>query len=238
MDKIQAFKIMDNKQSQLCIGFDLTGTPEDNLSTALEIIDTTYDLVAAYKPNRQYWLGNSLENLKELTDRIHRHNSFAIIDHKLSDIGSTNEAALIHSKLEGFDFITISPFPGNLEASYRIARELDLGLIALVMMSNKEAIWMKSSGSYKMWAEQSSKFADGIVIGTTNHVDEKLLKEIYEIIPDTLVLAPGLGKQGGNVGYLKEIYGNNVLFNVSRGISLSDDYRLAAENFNEEIKRT
>ena len=229
---------MEDKGSQLCIGLDLTGKPEDNLNTALEIIDTTHDLVAAYKPNRQYWLGNSSENLREITDRIHRHKSFAIIDHKLSDIGSTNEAALIHCKLEGFDFITISPFPGNLEGSYRIARELDLGLIALVMMSNKEAVWMKSSGSYKMWAEQSSKFADGIVLGTTNHVDEKLLTEIHELNPDTMVLAPGLGKQGGNVGFLKEIYGGQVLFNVSRGISLSDNYRSAAENYYEEIKST
>ncbi len=238
MNKIQAFKIVEVKGSQLCIGLDLVGTPEDNLSTALEIIDSTHDLAAAYKPNRQYWLGNSFENLKEITDRIHRHNCFAIIDHKLSDIGSTNEAALRHSKLEGFDFITISPFPGNLEDSYNIASQIDLGLIALVMMSNTEAVWMKTSGIYKMWAEQSSNFADGIVLGTTNHVDEKLLTEIHHIIPDTLVLAPGLGKQGGNVWFLKEIYGDKVLFNVSRGISLSDDYREAAEKYFQEIKNT
>ncbi len=237
MNKKQAISLMRSNNSQLCIGLDLNTKEEDKLGTALEIIDTTHDLAAAYKPNRQYWMGFSIDDMKQLTDRIRKYNCFSIIDHKLSDIGSSNEVALQYCKAEGFDFITVSPFPGNMEENSNIALDLDIGLISLVLMSNPTASWMKISKKYRDWAEEAELFADGIVVGTTNHVTTDVLQEISILTPNSFVLAPGIGKQGGNADDLKKIFGERVLFNVSRGISQAENVRDASEEYYAMINK-
>ena len=231
MDRDTALKVMRDKGSQLCIGLDLRVADEDKVNTALEIIDQSYDLTSAYKPNRQYWLGFSRDDMKLITDRIKHHNCISIIDHKLSDIGSSNKASFTYAKSEGFDMITVSPFPGNMKENKLITSTLGLGIISLVLMSNPSAIWMSQSGYYRNWAEDAEKFADGIVVGTTNHVSVKHMEEIARLTPNSIVLAPGIGKQGGNVEEVKQIFGDRALFNVSRGISMADNIREAAENY-------
>lgn len=231
MDRDAALEVMQKKGSQLCIGLDLRVPDGDKVNTALDIIDQTHDLTSAYKPNRQYWLGFSRDDMKEITDRIKHYNCFSIIDHKLSDIGSTNEASLTYAKGEGFDMITVSPFPGNMGENQQIASSLGLGLISLVLMSNRTAVWMSQSGYYKIWAEEAEKFADGIVIGTTNHVNLEHMKIVAELTPSTIVLAPGIGKQGGDVKEIRHAFGERALFNVSRGITMADNVREATEKY-------
>ena len=229
MNKRFAFNAMKNNNSSLCVGLDLTG--DGKLERALEIIDITQDLAAAYKPNRQYWLGSTTDEIKLLTSRISKFNCISIIDHKLSDIGSTNETALIQASMENFDFMTVSPFPGNMEENSGFAKKLKIGLISLVLMSNPQATWMIESNMYKTWAREAENYCSGLVVGTTNHVTSKEMEIVAEASPSTFVLAPGLGKQGGDPSKLRSVFGDRLLFNVSRGISQANDIRDAAEHY-------
>ncbi len=233
MNRSKAIDIMREKNSQLCIGLDLT--TDDKLNEAYTIIDATAEFAAAYKPNRQYWLGTSISEMQKLNDYIHKVGSFSIIDHKLSDIGSSNIVALMHAKEEGFDFITVSPFPGNLLETSEFAHSIDLGIITLVVMSNPGAKWMLEHEQYLKWASDAEVYSDGIVIGTTNHVTSDVIKKIAELF-NGFVLAPGLGKQGGTPDELLSIMGDRVLFNVSRGITQAENYYKAARMYYSLIK--
>lgn len=235
---LEISRLLQNmQQSQLCIGLD--PNPADSvterLQTILEIVDATHEYAIAYKPNRQFLLGFSLDEMQELTSTIHQYHKVAIIDHKLSDIGSSNRAALQWSAQEGYDFITVSPFPGNLKETAEYAQETDIGIIALTLMSNPEAKWMLN-GFYQQSALGAEKYAQGIVIGTTDHITEDVLEQIAYLAPTPFVLAPGLGKQGGNPYALLQIFGNRVMFNVSRGISQAENYAEAAQAFYSQIE--
>ena len=234
MDSKTALSLMEKNNSQLCIGLDLNLKHEDRLSSALEIIDLTHDLAAAFKPNRQFWLGFTLEDMRELNSRIKKYNCFSIIDHKLSDIGSSNTMALQRSKDEGFDMITVSPFPGNLISTCEVARNIGIGVIALVVMSNPEAKWMIDK-NFIEWVKDAELVADGIVVGTTNHITSDIIEKISKIASSPIVLAPGLGHQKGKISAIHRFFKNRALYNVSRGISESKDKRAAAENFYQQI---
>ena len=63
----------------------------------------------------------------------------AILDHKLNDIGSTNNSAMYWIKEMGFDAFTFSPFAGNTKETVETAHMKDLGVIVLTLMSNPKA---------------------------------------------------------------------------------------------------
>lgn len=226
---------MREEKKHLCVGLDLKGETEGKITKAFEIIEQTKEFAVAYKPNRQFWLGLSLDQMIEINNQIHNYKCVSIIDHKLSDIGSSNEPAMTYSKKEGFDFMTISPFPGNMKNNFEFASKIDIGLINLVLMSNPEAEWMVKSKSYLQWAEQAEKWSDGIVVGTTNHVTKNEIQNIHQRCPSNFVLALGLGAQGGKVDDLLSVYHDQVLFSVSRGISNSENYYEAALKFHSII---
>ncbi len=226
-----------SKESQLCIGIDppVTLPIEDRISMALELVDKTWDLAVAYKLNRQFFLGATTEQMEEINQRIHKHPAISIMDHKLSDVGSSNLAALIAISEEGFDMLTVSPFPGNAEQTSTEASKLGLEIILLTIMSNPEAKYLVegSPAPYEKWASDAQKFASGMVIGTTNHIKESHLRRVKEIAPDPFVLAPGLGSQGGKPELLQKIFGEKVIFTVSRGIMHAKDWREASEKYRE-----
>ncbi len=229
--------LVSAKDSQLCIGIDPpTNVPiEERVEFALEIIDETWDLAVAFKLNRQFFLGTSIEEMRRITDRIHRHPTLAIMDHKLSDIGSSNQAALHWISEEHFDMVTISPFPGNTEVTSAYAKSMGLETILLTLMSNAEAFYMVqgSPAPFEQWAKEAQKFCSGMVVGSTGHIQKNHLLTIKNIAPDPFVLAPGLGKQGGSVNNLKEVFGEKVIFSVSRAIMEAKDRRERAEYYRE-----
>jgi orotidine-5'-phosphate decarboxylase len=229
--------LIQSENSQLCIGLDLLGTIDEKLKQAEEIIDATAEFAIAYKPNRQYWLDASFNEIRQLTELIHASNSAAIIDHKLSDIGSSNERALITLSQENFDYYTFSPFAGNLLETINIAKSLELGTITLVAMSNPDAEWMITSNMYKIWSKMTNNLSEGIVVGSTNHIGNDVLHEIKSNNTSSFVLAPGLGHQGGSLDLLSKIFGDRVLYTVSRGISSQNDYSKAAKHYHSLIMK-
>ena len=232
MDPNTILTKIDENGSQLCVGLDFR--EGNKLDLAKQVIEETAEYAVAYKPNRQFWLGYNLSQMQELTRYIKKHNCISIIDHKLSDIGSSSIEALKHSEKEGFDLITISPYPGNFEEMCIASKEIGIGLIALIMMSNPQAEWMLKS-PYLDWAKIANDHKTGIVIGTTNHVTEDIITSISEVYNSGIVLAPGLGSQGGKVDTLIKYFDKRILFNVSRGIIYSDNYALAAKDYHNQI---
>ncbi len=248
------------KKSNLCIGIDPVsiffkevdsiprkyfekGSESDGMKKfCLDIIENTSEYACAYKINSQFVLPFSLKDLSEITSKIQSKGCVSIFDLKLSDIGTSNESAIYWIKKAGFDAFTFSPFAGNLEETIRLAHDSKLGVITLALMSNPSAkVFMRDSQingkrGYEWICEEVKKHAgDGVVVGATNNQREML--EIREIIGnETVVLIPGIGKQGGDLETVKEA-GENILVNVGRDIIYSDEPEEKAKEYFKMIRR-
>ena len=176
------------------------------------IIDSTHDLVVAYKPQIAHYEEQGLEGFKALEKTINylhkKHPEVStIIDAKRADIGSTNDsyAKAFFDKL-GFDAITVNPYFGK-EALKSFLDYKDHGIIILVRTSNpgagefQDIKNQKGEPLYLTVAKNVSKNWNtngncAIVVGATY---PKELASIRKIIGDMPILIPGIGAQGGDV---------------------------------------
>ncbi|MFX0063324.1 MAG: orotidine 5'-phosphate decarboxylase [Candidatus Hermodarchaeota archaeon] len=240
--------VYEEKKSILCVGLDVavlgqrpsrTIPPEtDRLDFMLDLLEKVSPYCMAVKPNRQYVLGLTTAELSTFNKKVHELGLISIIDHKLSDIGSTNDSALFWINKEGFDALTFSPFAGNTRGAAEKAHEYGLGLIVLTLMSNPEAKWMITESingklAYRFYAEEVQNWADVAVVGATGHVKLEHIKEIKQIIGNKLILAPGVGAQGGDAEKLIQICGSELLINVGRAIIYDPDPAKKAKEFND-----
>jgi orotidine-5'-phosphate decarboxylase len=201
---------------------------ETLLNFSMDIIEQVSDYCCSVKPNTQYYLGHS-EVLRKVAKRIHEEGMLAILDHKLSDIGSSNGSALYWTQKMGFDAFTFSPFAGNTHKTVEKAHERDLGVIVLTLMSNPEAeeLMVKTTVDgqpYYLYTANMVKNsrADGCVVGLTCFVEDSYIKNIREVVGDrTVFLLQGLGPQGGEAKKIK--YARNPLVSLGRAIIYSDD---------------
>jgi len=126
-------KARDEKNSVLCIGLDPSPSEvreEEVLQYCLEIVEKTSDYAAAFKPNSQFVLFSlRVRELRELTREIRSHDCISILDHKLSDIGFSNDAAIQNIRASGFDAFTASPYPGNIKETSDLAHREKLGAV-------------------------------------------------------------------------------------------------------------
>jgi len=141
--------VVDKKNSVLCAGLDPAefsmGRGEKGLlegvnkrDWALKYVESVAPYAAVLKPNFQYWKGRgNVKDLMEITLLAHSLDLVVIDDSKLADIGSTNDAGMFYAA-ERADAVTFSPFAGNIKEATQQARNRDLGLISMVLMSNPE----------------------------------------------------------------------------------------------------
>jgi orotidine-5'-phosphate decarboxylase len=172
----------------------------------LSVIEATTPYAPVIKPNAQflvYLLG--LQDMKEIVDAVHAGGSLALLDAKLSDIGTTMDAGLYWIDQLGFDAVTFSPFPGyenGVDAVYRWAEERDKGIFALCRMSNPgthdyQSRLMDGEKFYIRLARDAFNHgSNGYVVGCT--ASEELGDVRAVIGEEPLILAPGLGAQGGD----------------------------------------
>jgi len=248
-------RIREEKNSVLCIGLDpalpklrkdnvisvdyKADTPSETIMNfCLDIIEKTSSSACAFKLNSQYILFylNS-EHLKELNQKIHDYGSISIIDHKLSDIGSSNKAGIYSAKEGGFDAITFSPFAGNIRESTEECHSQGLGIFVLTLMSNPEANIQKEfrqdgTPLYE-WVLREAKEADGLVVGLTENVTDREIQRIREMAGDKILLCPGIGVQQGSI---EKIPQGNSLINVGRGIIYSGNPARKAKEFRQLLK--
>ena len=209
------------------------GESEGLKEFCLNIIEAVTPYAPVIKPNAQflvYALG--YDGLKEIADKIHEGNSLALLDIKLSDIGSTIDAGLYWIERLGYDAVTFSPFPGyenGVDAIYYWSEKKQKGIFALCRMSNPgthdyQSRKMDGEEFYKRLARDAFNHgSNGYVVGCTASEE---LKEIREIIgEETLILSPGLGAQGGDpetaLKYGTNSNGEGLLVSSSRGINFA-----------------
>jgi len=257
LEKFQKSK--KGKNSILCIGLDpatarlreknvipaerLKDKEENDakLDFCLDLLEKVSDFACAAKPNMQYVMDFTKQQHQKLNKAIHDKGMFSILDHKLGDIGASNQSGMFNIKEFGYDAITYNPFSGNIEEVMKFAGQYGLGIIVLTLMSNPEAVFFMKEASiqgkpgYMFIAEKIKEFrADGAVIGTTGHVTIEEIKQIRQTIgQDKLILFPGVGAQGGDAAKVIEAGGDNIIINVGRAVMYADKPGKAAKEYND-----
>ena len=250
------------KQSFLCIGLDvdLNKIPKHLLNQHdpifafnKAIIDATHHLCVAYKPNTAFYEAYGLKGWKALEKTIKYLNDeyseiFTIADAKRGDIGNTSTmyAKAFFEDL-AFDSVTVAPYMGKDSVEPFLAFQ-DKHTIMLALTSNQGAFdfqtrQVEGQELYKHVIETSKTWDNAenlmYVVGATK---AEYLAEIRQIIPDSFLLVPGVGAQGGNLQDVCK-YGMNpqvgLLINSSRGIiyaSQDEDFAEAAAQKAQELQ--
>ncbi len=219
------------------------------LSFNRSIVDATYDLVCAYKPNIAFYEAHGDDGWSALRQTIWYIHKAAkdvpvILDAKRADIGNTNtgyvQAAFEYLKV---DAITVHPYLGR-EALTPFLEQEDKGIIVLCRTSNPGAGEFQDAlvdgvPLYHVVAERvatrwNERGNCALVVGATY---PKELGEVRQIVGDMPILVPGIGTQGGDVQATvtagKDSRGRGMIVNSSRSIIFASD----GEDFPEAARR-
>ncbi|RKS25344.1 orotidine-5'-phosphate decarboxylase [Flavobacterium endophyticum] len=245
------------KKSFLCIGLDvdLNKIPQHLLATEdpifefnKVIIDATHDLAVAYKPNTAFYEAYGIKGWISLEKTIAYINQkhpeiFTIADAKRGDIGNTS-AMYAKAFLQdmAFDSVTVAPYMGKDSVEPFLAVE-DKFTILLALTSNEGAFDFQTKSVdgkelYKQVIEMSKSWKNSenlmYVVGATK---AEFFTEIRKIIPNSFLLVPGVGAQGGSLSEVCK-YGMSenvgLLINSSRGIIYASQEKDFAEKAREE----
>jgi orotidine-5'-phosphate decarboxylase len=255
------------KKSFLCVGLDVDLNKIPAHLLELEdpifefnkaIIDATNDLTVAYKPNTAFYEAYGIKGWTSLQKTINYINEnhpeiFTIADAKRGDIGNTSSmyAKAFFEDLN-FDSITVAPYMGKDSVEPFLAFE-NKHTIMLALTSNEGAFDFQTlnvyetrgeaerSGAkelYKVVIETSKTWKNAqnlmYVVGATK---AEYFTEIRKIVPDSFLLVPGVGAQGGSLSEVcKHGMNENVglLINSSRGIIYASNGTDYAEKAREE----
>jgi orotidine-5'-phosphate decarboxylase len=251
------------KKSFLCIGLDvdLNKIPKHLLQTEdpifefnKAIIDATHHLCVSYKPNTAFYEAYGLKGWKALQKTINYLNDkhpeiFTIADAKRGDIGNTSTmyAKAFFEDL-AFDSVTVAPYMGKDSVEPFLAFK-DKHTIMLALTSNQGAFDFQTKTVdgkelYKQVLETSKSWVNAenlmYVVGATK---AEYFAEIRKIVPNSFLLVPGVGAQGGNLqDVCKYGMSDNVglLINSSRGIiyaSTNEDFAQAAANSAKDLQQ-
>ena len=241
MDINDLVKEIKRKKSFLCLGLDsdiskipsfLLDDPDPVFSFNKQMIDSLNEIITAVKINTAFYEENGSKGWITLEKTINYINSkypklFTIADAKRGDIGNTsNKYAKAFFETLSFDSITVSPYMGNDSVDpflkYKNKHTILLGLTSnsgsrdfQFFSNNSSTLFKEVIKSSKQW-----KGSDNLmyVVGATksDHINE-----IRAIVPNSFLLVPGVGFQGGS---LKKTFENGankkigLLVNSSRSI--------------------
>ncbi len=240
--------------SNLCVGLDPRiekhGNEIGEVERFLEeVVEETVDKAACYKPNSAYFEAMGPEGLAMLKRVIGRipDGVPVILDAKRSDIGET-QRRYAQACFEFFeaDAVTINPFMGYDSLEPFLDYE-GKGIYLLAVTSNPGSadLQRRESGGRKIF-EFVGEFAEralaeqravdvGLVVGLTNAAEEVLAG-----LPDSPLLIPGLGAQGGDLSSLAgSVRSAPNVVNVSRGVLYGDEGTpgARADHYAMEISR-
>ncbi|MDR3250331.1 MAG: orotidine-5'-phosphate decarboxylase [Tannerella sp.] len=261
-------ELIDNikrKKSFLCVGLDTDinkipghlsdggGDPVFEFNKA--IIDATADYCIAYKLNTAFYecLGvDGWASLGKTVDYIRSGypDQFVIADAKRGDIGNTS---MMYAKTffgeMNFDALTVTPYMGkdsvtpflNYEGKWVIVLALTSNAgsndFQLAEDSQGERLFEKVIRASQKWGDADNTM---YVVGATQG---KTFADIRRIAPDSFLLVPGIGEQGGS---LEEVcrYGMNdncgLVVNSSRAIIYAgngEDYAIEAGNAASAVQK-
>ena len=263
MNRQELINLIEEKKSFLCVGLDsdINKIPqhlrqeEDAIFLFNKaIIDATLPYTVAYKPNIAFYESAGIKGLiqlKKTMDYLHslKQNVFTIADAKRGDIGNTSQqyakAFLDPNGDFNFDSITVAPYMGEDSVTPFTVYE-GKWVILLALTSNKGAfdfqytetegqkLFEKVLTTSKKWGNEENMM---YVVGATK-ADQ--LAAVRNIVPDSFLLVPGVGAQGGSLeevckyGMTKEC---GLLVNSSRGIIYASNGEDFAERAAEEAHK-
>ena len=229
------------KKSYLCVGIDpdLEKIPghirnqKDPIYTfSKSIIDSTVKFAVAFKFNIAFFEAygiDGLVSLEKLIKYVNKQypNVFTIADAKRGDIGnSSSRYAKAFFEGFGFDSITVSPYMGrdSIEPFLSFENRHTI-ILALTSNSGAEDFQFISSEGKKVYEHvivESKKWNGNenimYVVGATKST---YLENVRKLIPDSFLLIPGVGKQGGSLEDVSSLGINKnigILVNSSRAI--------------------
>ena len=250
------------KKSFLCVGLDidLDKVPEHIKTTAdplfefsKAIIDATAAYAVAYKPNIAFFETygpDGMTSLKRVMDYLNENHPeiFTIADAKRGDIGNTaTRYAKAYYETYNFDSITVAPYMGKDSVEPFLSFDEKYAIVlALTSNAGSSDFQTQEVGGQMLYEKviQTSTQWEGserlmYVVGATK---ASALKNIRTLIPNSFLLIPGLGAQGGS---LTEVAENGLsddvglLVNSSRGViyaSQGKDYAAAAASAAHDLQ--
>lgn len=204
--------------SLLCVGLDpdparfprcLAGRDDAIFEFCKSIVESTHDLVCAFKPQIAYFASQRAEaQLEALIQHIKATypDIVVVLDAKRGDIGSTAE----HYAREAFeryraDAVTLSPYLG-FDAIAPFLAYADKGAIVLCRTSNAGGSDLQCANvSGRPLFEHVARLVSGswnaqgqcaLVVGATYPSELALVRQIVGEMP---LLVPGIGAQGGDI---------------------------------------
>lgn len=260
MERKQLIEQIFTKKSFLCVGLDtdlnkvpkfLLNEEDPIFSFNKAIIDATAPYCVAYKPNLAFYECYGLKGMeafeKTITYLKEKYpNHFIIADAKRGDIGNTSKMyAQTFFKEYNVDALTIAPYMG--EDSVKPFLEYEgKWVILLALTSNKgshDFQLFEDKDGVRLFERVLSKAQEWgttenlmFVVGATQG---SLFADIRKLAPNSFLLVPGVGAQGGS---LQEVckYGMNkdcgLLVNSSRGIIYASSEANFAEVAGEKAK--
>ena len=263
MNRQQLIEQIKTKKSFLCVGLDtdLKKVPQHllNDNDAIftfnkNIIDATAKYCVAYKPNLAFYEAFGVKGMIAFEKTVNYLNKyypdhFIIADAKRGDIGNTSKMyARTFFEEYDVDALTVAPYMGEDSVTPFLGYE-GKWVILLALTSNKgsndfqlttspdgERLFEKVIRTSRKWGNDDNMM---FVVGATKG---KMFEDIRKVAPDSFLLVPGVGAQGGS---LEEVcrYGMTkdcgLLVNSSRGIiyaSSGEDYAEVAGQKAKELQ--
>ena len=262
MEKNKLVKEIYRKKSFLCLGLDtdISKIPSFLLSESdpvftfnKQLIDSLNEIIVAIKINTAFYEEHGSKGWLSLEKTIKYINSkhpelFTIADAKRGDIGNTSTmyAKAFFEDLN-FDSVTVAPYMGSDSIEPFLAFK-NKHTIMLALTSNTGAFDFQTKKIdekelYKQVLETSKNWKNSenlmYVVGATK---AEYFREIRKIVPNSFLLVPGIGAQGGSLqdvckyGLSKNI---GLLINSSRGIiyaSKNEDFAIKASEKAQELQ--
>ncbi|SDR56371.1 orotidine-5'-phosphate decarboxylase [Rhizobiales bacterium GAS191] len=229
------------------------------------ILATIEGQVGFVKFQSAYFEACGLRGLAALASGIKRAKAAGmgvILDAKRGDIGATAaayaRAYLTPASAGGnddfeVDCLTVNPLmgPDTLEPFLACVRSFGKGLFVLCRTSNPGAGWLQDrlagnrlvsdrladliGGMAEQHRELSRLSPVGAVVGATVPHEGRRLRQL---LPHSIILAPGLGAQGGDPATIHSLRGQSpgdLLVPVSRGLTRVDDRAMSATDYGRLI---
>jgi orotidine-5'-phosphate decarboxylase len=234
------YQQMQRKQSFLCVGLDsdplripphLQDEPDPVLAFNRAIIEATLPYAVAYKPNLAFYEAQGAKGWETLarTLALIPPEVMTIADAKRGDIGNTARLyARTFFETYDFDALTVAPYMGH-DSVQPFLEVAGKWVFLLALTSNPGAqdfqyLPTREGPLYERVLRQSQNWAKdqpgqlGYVVGATRSEE---IARIREIVPEALLLVPGVGAQGGDLQAVcahGRTPQGGLLINVSRSI--------------------
>ena len=220
-------------------GETLKGAAEAIFEYNKGIIDATYDLIPAVKPQIAMYEQFGIEGLHAFKKTVDYAKSKALVvigDIKRGDIGSTSSAYAVghlggvkvgNTLCRSFDedFITVNPYLGSdgVNPFIDVCREEGKGIFVLVKTSNPSSGEFQdkltdSRPLYELVGEQVAKWGETHMGESYSYVGAvvratypEMGKILRKLMPKTYILVPGYGAQGGKAADLAPYFNEDGL---------------------------